>query len=87
MSMITLNGTLLNVYHQPTRRDGEEGEKPKIQVLGDIPQTNGEIRKELVTVSVPDVKQYEGREGDQVSVPVGAFSPAKGSVIFFATKA
>lgn len=87
MSMITLNGTLFNVYKQPTRRDGEEGEKPKIQVMGDIPQTNGEIRKELVTISVPDIREYEGREGEHVSVPVGAFAPSKGQVIFFAMKA
>ena len=55
--------------------------------MGDIPQTNGEIRKELVTISVPDIREYEGREGEQVSVPVGAFAPSKGSVIFFAIKA
>lgn len=87
MSMITVNGTLLNVYVQPTRVEGEEDEKPKIQVLGDIPQRNGHIRKELVTISVPDISLYKGKEGEHVQVPVGTFAPSKGTVIFFGVKA
>lgn len=87
MSMITINGTLLNVFKQPTRVEGEDDEKPKIQVLGDIPQRNGEIRKELVTISVPNIGDYEELEGQYVSVPAGAFAPAKGTVIFFGTRA
>ena len=87
MSMITLNGMLLNTYKQQTRRDGEQIEKDKIQVLGDIPQPNGEIRKDLVTITVPDANRYKDRIGEEVSIPVGAFAPSKGQVIFFATKA
>lgn len=88
MSMITLNGVLVNIYRQPTRKDGQEGEeKDKIQVLGDIPQSNGEIRKDLATITVPDAGVYDGRIGETISIPVGAFAPNKGTVIFFAAKA
>ena len=88
MSMITLNGVLVNVYRQPSRKDADTVlEKDKIQVLGDIPQSNGEVRKDLATITVPDASQYEGRIGEEISLPVGAFAPNKGTVIFFASKA
>jgi len=85
MSMITLNGSLLNVYRAPVRKNAEEGEKEKdkIQILGDIPLQNGEIRKDLITISVKDARKYEDLKGTEVSIAVGAFAPQKGAVIFF----
>lgn len=83
--MITLNGTLLNVYRAPVRKNAEEGEKEKdkIQILGDIALPNGEVRKDLMTITVRDARQYQDQEGGEISVSVGAFSPQKGTVIFF----
>jgi len=89
MSMITLNGTLLNVYRAPVRKNAEEGEKErdKIQILGDIALPNGEVRKDLMTITVSDYRDYQDLVGGEVSVSVGAFAPQKGSVIFFESKA
>lgn len=84
MSMITLNGFLVNIYKQPKK--GDRDEKDKIQILGDIPIEGGGVRKDLVTITVPDASAYEGCEGTEVSVAVGAFAPQKGSVIFFVNK-
>lgn len=83
--MITLNGTLLNVYRAPLRKNAQEGEteKDKIQILGDIALPNGEFRKDLMTITVKDARRYQGQEGSEVAVSVGAFAPQKGSVIFF----
>lgn len=83
MSMIQLHGTLLNTF-KAKNREGEE--KDKIQLLGDIALPNGEVRKDLMTVSVQDLRDYEGREMDEVSVSVGVFAPQKGTVIFFETR-
>lgn len=85
MSMITLNGTLLNVFRAPVRKNAEEGEKEKdkIQILGDIALPNGEVRKDLMTITVKDARRYQDKEGTQVAVSVGAFAPQKGTVIFF----
>jgi hypothetical protein len=44
---------------------------------------NGEMKKDLITVSVPDLTPYEGQEGNEVTIPVGAFSPSKGNIAFF----
>lgn len=81
MSMITLNGTLLNVFKAPARGDADE--KDKIQILGDVALPNGEVRKDLMTITVKDARQYEGRQGEAISLAVGAFAPQKGTVIFF----
>ncbi len=89
MSMITLNGQLLNVYRAPVRKNAEEGEKEKdkIQILGEIALPNGETRMDLMTITVKDARTFEGRENEEISVPVGAFAPQKGSVIFFQVQA
>jgi hypothetical protein len=89
MSMITLNGSLLNVYKAPIRKGAEDGEteKDKIQILGDVALPNGEVRKDLMTITVKDAREFTGLEGSEVSVPVGAFAPQKGTVIFFQVKA
>jgi len=87
--MITLNGQLLNVYRAPLRKNAEEGEteKDKIQILGEIALPNGEVRKDLMTITVRDARDYQGLEGGDIAVPVGAFAPQKGTVIFFEAKA
>lgn len=89
MSMITLNGTLLNVFRAPVRKNAEEGEKEKdkIQILGEIALPNGQIRNDLMTITVRDAGEFEGRKGDTISLSVGAFAPQKGSVIFFQANA
>lgn len=81
MSMVTLNGVLVNVFTQPKK--GDRDEKDKIQILGELPLEGGGVRKDLATITVPDARAYEGREGEHVSVSVGVFAPSKGTVIFF----
>ena len=89
MSMITLNGVLLNVYKAPIRKDAEDGEteKDKVQILGDVALPNGSLRKDLMTITVKSARQFEGKEGTEISLAVGAFAPQKGTVIFFQVSA
>lgn len=89
MSMISLNGMLLNVFKAPIRKGADEGEveKDKIQILGDVALPNGEVRKDLMTITVKNSKEFEGRQGEEISLAVGAFAPQKGTVIFFQVKA
>lgn len=87
MSMLSLNGTLVNTFRAPIRRNAESGEveKDKVQILGDILLNNGETRKDLITITVPDARKYAGEEGTVISLAVGVFSPAKGQIIYFVT--
>jgi hypothetical protein len=89
MSMITLNGVLLNVFKAPIRKDAEDGEteKDKVQILGDVALPNGSLRKDLMTITVKSARQFEGKEGTEISLAVGAFAPQKGTVIFFQVSA
>ena len=89
MSMITLNGKLLNVYRAPVPKNAEEGqkEKDKIQILGNIPLPNGETRLDLMTITVADARKFEGQIEHEIAVAVGAFAPQKGQVVFFEAKA
>lgn len=87
MSMIQLSGQLVNTFKAPIRKDANEGEqeKDKLQILGEVLLKNGETRMDLVTITVPDARKYEGQEGSVVTLPVGAFAPQKGTVIYFVT--
>lgn len=89
MSMITLNGQLLNVFRAPLRKNAQEGEteKDKIQILGNVALPNGEVRNDLMTITVSNAGDYQDLKGTAVSVSVGAFAPQKGTVIFFEVKA
>lgn len=87
MSMLKLTGTLVNTFRAPLRRGAEAGEveKDKLQIMGDVLLSNGESRKDLVTITVPDARKFAGQEGTEISLSVGVFAPAKGQVIFFVT--
>lgn len=90
MSMLTLQGTLVNVYTNPGRKkdDGTSFEdRDKIQLLADVPLLNGQIRKELVSLTVKDGRKYEGREGESLSLPVGVMAPQKGTIVYYVLQA
>lgn len=89
MSMLTLKGVLVNVYTKPAKTTASYTveEKDKIQLLADIPLENGQTRKDLVTLTVPSAKSYEGREGEEMSLPVGVMALAKNNLIFYVTRA
>lgn len=88
MSMFSITGVLVNTFRAPLRKgaDSSEIEKDKIQILGDVPLKNGEVRKELISITVPDVRKYEGQEGTEISLSVGSFAPAKGQIIYFVNR-
>ena len=87
MSMFSITGTLVNTYRSPLRKGAEAGEieKDRIQILGDVPLNNGEVRKDLISITVPDVRKYEGEEGTDITIAVGLFAPAKGQILYFVT--
>jgi len=91
MSMFNVSGTVLHTFDQPKRVDTKTGEvlsdeKPKVQIMGDMPLPNGQTRMELVTLTCEDVKPYEALKGQKISVALGIFAPAKGQVIYFIPK-
>lgn len=89
MSMLTLTGTLVHVYTKPAKSNASytSEEKDKIQLLADVPLENGETRKELVTLTVSDARQYKGREMEELNLPVGVMAMGKNNLVFYVSKA
>lgn len=89
MSMFTVTGRVINVFTDQDRQ-GQDGElikgKPRVQILGDIPLSNGEIRRDMITLTVDRRSDYETLADSLISVPLGFFSPAKGQIFYFIPK-
>lgn len=87
--MLTLSGTLANIYEAPKGINKETGEayggQHRIQLMCDNTLKNGEKRIELVDLNVDDVNPYRQVIGKPVRLPVGVFV-ANGKPMFYALK-
>lgn len=81
MSMITLNGTLINTFMAPkgVNKSGEEyGGQDKIQLLAKMDLPNGEFRMEMLTLTAPNIEPFKQYLNQQISVPAGVFISGNG---------
>lgn len=89
MSMLTLNGTVQNVFTSPASTDKATGEirpaSTSAQILAENILESGEKRLEMVTLKVQAGDAYRKLIGQFVRVPVGAFV-ASGAIKFYALK-
>lgn len=89
MSMLTLNGTVQNVFSKPVSTDKETGEvrpaSDHVQILAENVLESGEKRLDMVTLKVHAIEAYRKRMGQRVSVPVGAFVSGK-NIQFYSLK-
>jgi hypothetical protein len=80
--MLKLEGQVINVYKAPdfTPKDGEKKEGGhKVQLMTDTHLKNGEVKMDLVTLTVSDPDNYT--IGQTAEVPVGVF--VKGGQVQF----
>lgn len=86
-SMFMISGLVVNLFNAPGRIDKESGEvdedKPKVQIMGEVPQRNGQVKYELVSLTCHNPSDFEGLRGKRVSVPLGMFAPKAGQVLYF----
>lgn len=89
MSMLTLNGVVLNVYDTPQTTDKKTGEvrpaSTRLQLQAENVLENGQKRIDLVTLKVHDADKYKKSIGKLVNVPIGAFV-ANGAIMYYALK-
>lgn len=89
MSMLTLNGIILNVFDTPSKTDQKTGEvrpaSTRVQIQAENTLENGQKRFDMVTLKVSDGEGYKKLVGKAVRVPVGAFV-ANGSILYYALK-
>lgn len=89
MSMLTLNGQVLNVFDTPASTDKKTGEirplSTRVQIQAENTLENGQKRFDMVTLKVSDGEVYKKLVGKPVRVPVGAFV-SNGSIVYYALK-
>jgi hypothetical protein len=89
MAMLTLNGTVINVFDTPASADKKTGEiRPaatRVQIQAENTLENGQKRIDMVTLKVSDGEVYRKLTGKPVRVPVGAFV-ANGAILYYALK-
>ncbi len=89
MSMLTLNGTVANIYESPRGVNKSTGEafggQSRIQLMCENMLQNGEKRIELVDLTIDDIQPYRQEIGKPVRVPVGVYVNA-GKPAFYAIK-
>jgi len=88
MSMLTLNGTVLNVYDNPQRTDKKTGEiipaTSRVQLQAENTLQNGQKRIELIDLKVTNAEIFRKLLNRPVRVPVGVFATTGGGVMFYA---
>lgn len=87
--MIELVGTLVNTFATPAGKNkkGEDYDsKDKIQLMGELSMPNGEVRMELVTLTVDDLSPYVDFINTKIRVSCGVMATGTRSVLFFARK-
>lgn len=86
--MLSLTGTLINTFETEggTNKDGEVYDpQSKIQLLGDVANPNGSIKKDMYTLTVKTPQDFEGLEGKEIIVPIGVFASGK-QLTYFVSK-
>ncbi|EPS3326784.1 TPA: hypothetical protein JI399_RS21090 [Acinetobacter baumannii] len=86
--MIKLEGTVLNTYHLDggTNKKGEEYEaRDKVQLLGSLELPNGQIKNELIDLTVEDSRIYDDFKNKVISISCGAMAVGR-NVIFYVRK-
>lgn len=86
--MIKLQGKLINVFKTQggTNAKGQEYEaKDKVQILGELELPNGQIKNELIDLTVDNISSYEALKGREIVIDIGCFSSGK-NVLFYARK-
>ena len=87
--MLTLNGTVQNVFAKPASTDKATGEiRPATthaQILAQTELESGEKRLEMVTLKVHAAESFRQLVGHTVRVPVGAFVN-NGSIQYYCLK-
>lgn len=86
MSMFTLTGTVINVFTSPkgiSKKTGEEyGGADKVQIMGNIPLSDGGYRKELVDLTTDQGASLKHMIDKEITCPVSFFASGR-SVVFF----
>jgi hypothetical protein len=86
--MIKLEGIVINTFRVDggTNKKGESYEaRDKVQLLGSLELQNGEIKNELIDLTVEDARIYESFKNKLISISCGTMAVGR-NVIFYVRK-
>ena len=87
--MLQITGKIINVFTNEAgkSKDGTEfAERHKVQIMGERVLSNGDKQMDLMDLTIQDVADWDGLQGEEISIDVGAFAPSKGNIIYFVSK-
>jgi len=81
--MYNVTGQIINLFVSPASDKYEASYK--VQLLGDMPLVDGQVKKEMLTLGVPKsvYDSLQGRAGEAVSLPIGFYVKNGIMVTFF----
>lgn len=81
--MYKVSGTIINAFHSPASEKYEASYK--IQLLGDNPLVDGQVKKEMLTLNVPlpIFDRFQSAIGQVVTLPIGFYIKNGTLVTFF----
>ena len=86
--MLNLTGTLINYFQTEggVNKDGERYEpQHKIQLLGDVANPNGTVKKDMYTLTVKNIDDFAKFANKEIIVPIGIFASGK-QITYFVTR-
>lgn len=87
--MLQISGKVVNLFTVEGGRDkdGKEyDERHKVQLLGNIALPNGGSKYDLMDLTVEDLGIWQNFKGKDITIPIGAFAPSKGNIVYFVSK-
>lgn len=81
--MYQVTGQILNLFNSPASEKYEASFK--VQLLGDSLTVDGQVKKEMVTLNVPQsvFNSLQGREGQDATFPIGFYVKNGNLITFF----
>ena len=87
--MLQIAGKVINVFTVEGGKDAEGkefAERHKVQLLGDVAMPNGDIKHDLMDLTVESLDDWTSLQDKTVSIDIGAFAPSKGNIVYFVRK-
>lgn len=71
--MYNVKGQIINFFNSPATEKYEAAFR--VQVLGDMPMMDGQVKKEMLTLNVPQevFNSLQGKMGKEVTLPIGFY--------------
>lgn len=87
--MLQITGKVINVFTTEAGKgkDGTEyAERHKVQLMGQVALPNGDVKMDLMDLTIDDLAEWNDKQNKTVSIDIGAFAPSKGNIIYFVSK-